>query len=77
MEPYVYDFLTLHERAVGRSENPGVPVLFGVHKLLPLIDIELTDLSKSMGEMDGTPGNDGPVSSRSLTQALVKLRARE
>ena len=34
-------------RAVGRSENPGVPALFGGHNLPPLVEIGLTDLSKS------------------------------
>ena len=34
-------------RAVGRSENPGVPVLFGGHNLSPLVEIGLTDLPKS------------------------------
>ena len=34
-------------RAVGRSENPGVPVLFGGHNLAPLVEIGLTDLQKS------------------------------
>ena len=34
-------------RAVERSENPGVPVLFGGHNLPPLVDIGLTDLPKS------------------------------
>ena len=40
-------------RAVGRSENPGVPVLFGGHNLppLPLVEIGLTDLPKSGGAM--------------------------
>ena len=33
-------------RAVGRSENPGVPVLFGGHNLPPLVEIGLTDLQK-------------------------------
>jgi hypothetical protein len=31
-------------RAVGRSENLGVPVLFGGHNLPPLDEIGLTDL---------------------------------
>ena len=31
-------------RAVGRSANPGVPVLFGRHNLPPLVEIGLTDL---------------------------------
>ena len=33
-------------RAVGRSENLGVSVLFGGHNLPPLVDIGLTDLPK-------------------------------
>ena len=41
-------------RAVGRSENPGVPVLFGGHNLLPLVEIGLTDLPKSGGAPPGT-----------------------
>ena len=36
---------------VGRSENPGVPVLFGGHSLPPLVEIGLTDLPKSGGAM--------------------------
>ena len=36
-------------RAVGRFENPGVPVLFGGHNLSFLVEIGLTDLSKSGG----------------------------
>ena len=31
-----------HSRAVGRSENPGVPILFGGHNLPPLVEIGLT-----------------------------------
>ena len=38
-------------RAVGRSENPGVPVLFGGHNLSPLVEVGLTDLPKSGGAM--------------------------
>ena len=38
-------------RAVGRSENPEVPVLFGGHNLPPLIEIGLTDLPKSGSTM--------------------------
>ena len=40
------------------SENPGVPVLFGGHKLPPLFEIGLTDLPKSGGAMalSATPG---------------------
>ena len=43
-------------RAVARSENPGVPVLFGGHNLLPLVEIGLTDLPKSGGAPPGTTG---------------------
>ena len=48
-------------RVVGRSENPGVPVLFGGHNLPPLVEIGLTDLPKSGGAMappGGTPRDD-------------------
>ena len=46
----------LYDRAVvGRSENPGVPVLFGGHHLPPLVEIGLTDLPKS------APRDDTPV----------------
>ena len=31
-------------RAVGRSKNPGVSVLFGGHNLPPLVEIGLIDL---------------------------------
>ena len=44
-------------RAVGRSENPWVPVLFGGHNLPPLVEIGLTDLPKSGG---ATPRDDRP-----------------
>ena len=37
------------DRAVGRSENPGVPVLFGEHTVPSLVEIGLTDLPKSGG----------------------------
>ena len=40
-------------RAVGRTENPGVPVLFGGHNLPPLVEIELTYLP-NLG-VPGTP----------------------
>ena len=33
----------LQSRAVGRSENQKVSVLFGVHNLPPLVEIGLTD----------------------------------
>ena len=35
-------------KAVGRSENPGMPVFFGGHNLPPLVEIGLTDLPKSL-----------------------------
>ena len=38
-------------RDVGRSENPGVPVLFGGLLLPSLVEIRLTDLPKSGGAM--------------------------
>jgi hypothetical protein len=38
-------------RAIGRSENLGVPVLFGGHNLPPLVEIWLTDLIKYGGAM--------------------------
>ena len=37
--------------AYGRSENSGVPVLFGGHNLLLLVEIGLTDLPKSGGRV--------------------------
>ena len=45
-------------RAVGRSENPGVPVLLGGHNLPPLVEIGLTDLPKFGGAM-APPGTTG------------------
>ena len=38
-------------RAVGRSDNPWVPVLFGGYNLPHLVEIGLTDLQKSGGAM--------------------------
>ena len=38
--------LVLQFRAVGRSENLGVPVLFGGHNMPPLVEIGLADLPK-------------------------------
>ena len=43
-------------RTVGRSENPGVPVLFGGRNLHPLVEVGLTDLPKSGGSMAPRPG---------------------
>ena len=36
-------------KAIGRSENPEVPVSFGGPNLVPLVEIGLTDLPKSGG----------------------------
>ena len=48
-------------RAVGRSENLRIPVLFGGHNLPPLVEIGLTDLPKSGGAMvpPAPPGTTG------------------
>ena len=54
------NFSSVFSRAVGRSENPGVPVLFGGHNLPPLVEIGLTDLPKNGGA--GTPRDDRPAS---------------
>ena len=49
---YILTYLvTLDTRAVGRSENPGVPVLFVGHNLPPLVEIGLTELLESGGAM--------------------------
>ena len=45
-------------RAVGRSENLGVPVLFCGHNLPPLVEIGLTDLPKS-GDVMASPAPPG------------------
>ena len=53
--------LVVPYRAVGRSENPGVPVLFGGYNLPPLVEIGLTDLPKFGGAMapPAPPGTTG------------------
>ena len=56
------------DRAVGRSENPGVPVLFGSIICPPLVEIGLTDMLKSGGDM-ATPASLG-------TTRLQKLYCR-
>ena len=50
-----------HFRAVGKSENPEVPVLFGGHNLPTLVEIGLTDLTKSGGALvpPAPPGTTG------------------
>ena len=44
-------------RAVGRSEDPEVPVLFGGHNLPLLVEIGLTDLPNSRGALPGMTGH--------------------
>ena len=53
-------------RVVGRSENRGVPVLFGGHNLPPLVEIRLTDLPKSGGVIapPAPPGMTGLKNAR-------------
>ena len=48
-------------RAVGRSENLGVPVVMWGHNLPPLVEIGLTDVPKSGGAMasPAPPGTTG------------------
>jgi hypothetical protein len=52
-------------RAVRRSENLGVPVLFGGHNLPPLFDIGLTDLPK-FGVPMAPPAPSGMTTGLSL-----------
>ena len=63
-------------RAVGRSENPGVPVLFGGHNLPPVVEIGLTDLPKYGGAMAppaplGTTGLVNKYVTFALDQDLI------
>ena len=53
--------MLLRYRSVGRSENLGVPVLFGGHNLPPWVKIGLTDLPKFGGAMAplAPPGTTG------------------
>ena len=60
--PYLHGYVSC--RAVGRSENPGVPVLFGGNNLPPLVEIGLTDLPKSEGggmALPAPPRDDRPA----------------
>ena len=45
-------------RAVGRSENPGVPIVMWGQNRPSLVEIGLTDLTKSGGTM-ASPGMTG------------------
>ena len=57
-------------RAVGRSENSGVSVLFGGHNLTPLVEIGITDLPKSVG------ANPWHLQARDNRPELYKKRHR-
>ena len=61
---------------VGRSEDPGVPVLFGGHNLPLLVEIGLTDLPKSGGAMPppGTTGLICAIKGTICRHILVKLK---
>ena len=54
----------IHFRAVARSENPGGHIVLGGDNVPPLVEIGLTDLSKSGGAyspLPPPPTCDGPV----------------
>ena len=70
IDPKCHSYLVY--RAVGRSENPGVPVLFSGNKLPPLVEIGLTDLPKFGGAMapPAPPGTTGLVYSGQLLEEL-------
>jgi hypothetical protein len=53
--------------AIGRFENPGVPVLFGGHNLLPLVEIGLMDLPKSGGAPRATSAPTTPTAPMAST----------
>ena len=61
MKLQLYVGPNVHLRAVGRSENPGVPEFFGGHNLPPFVEIGLTDLPKFAGAMapPAPPGTTG------------------
>ena len=68
-----YSILRVQCRAVRRSENPEVPVLFGGHNLPPLVEIGLTDLPKSGGAMGppAPPRDDTPAMQHGSTILVV------
>jgi hypothetical protein len=53
-------------RAIGRSENPGVPVLHGGHNLPPFVEIGLTDLPKTGSAPLGTTGLEVSLAWRTI-----------
>ena len=58
-------------RAVGRPENPRMPLIFGGHNLPPpLVEIGLTDLPKSGGAM--TP--PAPPETTPLYQVTINVQ---
>ena len=63
-------------RAVGRSENPGVPVSFGGNNLPPLVEIGLTDLLNFGVPWPGLQIKELYVSLVSLVQ-MVKLSKKQ
>ena len=69
------EFMTI-SRAVGRSENSGVPVLFRRHNLPPLVEIGLTDWPKIGGAMAPLepPGNDRP--DKGFLQICLRLSGK-
>ena len=72
--PYLFVwFIYLVHRAVGRSENPGVPLLFDEHTLSPLVEIGLNDLPKSWGAMaPPAPPETTPLVQKHSSQGLNK-----
>ena len=60
-------------RAIGRSENPGVPVVIRWAYSVSLVEIGLTDLPKSGGGhgTPGTPRDDTPDIALCMTSHIV------
>ena len=51
VKPIIFSLYQSYHRAVGRSENSGVPVLFGRHNLPSPVGIGLTDLPNIGGAL--------------------------
>ena len=66
-------------RAVGGSENSGVPVLYGGHNLPPLVEIGLTDLPKFGGAMapPAPPGTTGLRTYRLKMIAMIEFPSKK